>query len=92
MAMDPTVIALIGTVMGGVGLKVAESWLGRNKVRVDDAARMRDELRLQVTALREENKALEAQVDEWRAKYYEVYEKLLNVQTAAKLQGLKIEE
>lgn len=92
MALDPTLVALVGTIMGGVGLKLTESWLAKGKVKVDDAARMRDELRLQITTLREENKTLEAQVDEWRAKYYEVYEKLLMVQTDAKLQGLKIKE
>lgn len=93
MALDPTVIALIGTVMGGVGLKVAEHWLGRNKVRVDDAARLRDELRLEITAQREEIKALESDVNKWRNEYYTMYEKYIKLQTdlTLALQRIKVE-
>jgi NAD-dependent oxidoreductase involved in siderophore biosynthesis len=81
MALDPTVIALIGTVMGGVGLKIAEHWLGRNQVKVDHAARLRDELRLEITAQREEIKQLEILVNKWRDEYYATYEKYIKLQT-----------
>lgn len=81
MALDPTVIALIGTVMGGVGLKLAEHWLGRNQVKVDHAARLRDELRLEITAQREEIKQLEINVNKWRDEYYAMYEKYIRLQT-----------
>lgn len=93
MALDPTVIALIGTVMGGVGLKVAEHWLGRNKVRVDDAARLRDELRLEITAQREEIKALEADVDKWKKEYYDLKGMYMNLEVDLKfaLQKIKAE-
>lgn len=81
MALDPAWIALIGTVCGGVGLKMAEHWLGRSKVKVDDAARMRDELRLEITAQREEIKQLEADVDKWRGEYYDLRDKYIHLQT-----------
>lgn len=81
MAVDPTVVALIGTLMGGVGLKVVEHWLGKNKVKVDDASRLRDELRLEITAQREEIKGLESEVDKWRKEYYDLFLKHTQVQT-----------
>lgn len=81
MALDPAWIALIGTVCGGVGLKVAEHWLGRNKVRTDDAARIRDELRMEITAQREEIKQLEDAANKWREEYFNLKEKYINLQT-----------
>lgn len=93
MALDPAWIALIGTVCGGVGLKMAEHWLGRSKVKVDDAARIRDELRIEIVAQREEIKQLEADVDKWRDEYYNMRDKYINLQTelTLALQKIKIE-
>lgn len=90
MAIDPAWIALIGTVCGGVGLKVAEHWLGRSKVKVDDAARIRDELRLEITAQREEIKQLEADVTKWREEYYNLRDKYTSLQTELTLALEKI--
>lgn len=86
MAVDPTVVALVGTIMGGVGLKVAEHWLGRNKVKVDDAARMRDELRLEITSQKEEITKLEADAVKWRNDYYAMYDKYITAQTESKIE------
>lgn len=86
MAVDPTVVALVGTIMGGVGLKVAEHWLGRNKVKVDDAARMRDELRLEITSQKEEITKLEADAVKWRNEYYAMYDKYITAQTESKIE------
>lgn len=83
--MDPAVIALVGTVFGGVGLKVAESWLGRSKVKVDDAARLRDELRLEITAQREEIKQLEEARDKWREESYRLKSELMRMETEVTL-------
>jgi hypothetical protein len=93
MAVDPTVVALVGTLMGGVGLKVVEHWLGKNKVKVDDASRLRDELRLEITAQREEIKSLEAEVDKWRKEYYDLFLKYtqLNTDLTIALQRIKDE-
>lgn len=91
--LEPAWIALIGTVCGGVGLKVAEHWLGRSKVKVDDAARIRDELRLEITAQREEIKQLEKDVDRWRDEYYNLREKYMTLQTELMLalKNIKVE-
>lgn len=85
MAVDPTIVALIGTVMGGVGLKVAEHWLGKGKVKVDDAARLRDELRMEITTQREEIRQLEAEVEKWRKEYYDLFQKYMSLETDLKL-------
>lgn len=92
MALDPTIIALIGTLMGGVGLKLAEHWLGRNRVKIDDATQLRDELRLELTALREENRQLEATVDKWRQEYYELLEKFIGIETELKIMKNEMEK
>jgi len=71
--------------MGGVGLKVAEHWLGKNRVKIDDAARIRDELRLENTTLREENRQLEVDVDSWKKQYYDLFQKHAGLETDLKL-------
>lgn len=93
MALDPAWIALIATVCGGVGLKVVEHWLGRNKVKVDDAARIRDELRIEITSQKEEIKNLEAEANSWREKYYELLQRHLALQTelAWAIRGIKMD-
>lgn len=85
MAVDPTVVALIGTVMGGVGLKVVEHLLSKGKVKVDDAARLRDELRMEITTQKEEIRQLEAEVEKWRKEYYDLFQKYMSLETDLKL-------
>jgi predicted nuclease with TOPRIM domain len=78
---DPAWIALIGTVTGTVGLKVAEHYLGRGRVRIDDAAKIRDELREQIASNKTEMKDLEDEVDRWRKEYYDLRDKYIALQT-----------
>lgn len=76
---QPAVLALIGTVFGGVGLKIVEGLLNKSKTQEDIAATIRRELREDVTALRAEIRLVEADVDRWRAKYYEVMVELTDI-------------
>lgn len=92
MALDPAWIALIGTIFGGAGLKATETWLGKNRVRVDDAAKIRDELRLEITAQREEIKQLETDVNKWRDEYYNLRDKYVALQTELTLALQKIKD
>ena len=91
MALDPTVIALVGTVFGGVGLKVAEYLLGKNRVRIDDATKIREELRADMAAQKAEIAQLEAALDRWKEQYYALWEKYINLQTelTLALEGIK---
>jgi len=72
-------LALIGAVLGGSGLKIMESWLNKSKVRDDAASAFRTELRDEVKNLRDELRKVETDLDNWRAKYYELMEQFLKV-------------
>lgn len=69
---NPAVLALIGTIFGGAGLKIIESFLSKGKVKSDIATEIRNELRGEVQTLREELRRVEEDLDTWKAKYYEL--------------------
>lgn len=81
-------VALVGTIFGGAGLKVIESWLGKAKERATEAQGIREELRKEIDNLRTqleradaEEKRLEGLVEEWRAKYYDLRDEKQKVVT-----------
>lgn len=74
-------IALAVAVVSGIGLKITDHYLNKNRVRVDDAARMRDELRIEITAQRSEIGKLEVERDKWRADYYDLRDQFTKLQT-----------
>lgn len=74
-------IALIGTVLGGVGLKFVEHWLSRSKVRDDTASQLRNELRTEIQGLKTELNNVESDLDKWRGKYYELMDNFIRVKS-----------
>lgn len=92
MSVDPGWIALAASIMGGVGLKLAEHWLGRNKVKIDDATQIRDELRKEIAALRDENRLQEQDLVKWREEYFALRERLFRLETALTLALSKIKD
>lgn len=86
MAVDftnPAIVAGVCTIFGGIALKVTEAWLNRSSSRTTEAAEIRNELRLQISSLREdlvrlqtERDAVEREVDEWKDRYYEQVQKM----------------
>ena len=81
-------VALMGTIFGGAGLKVIESWLGKAKERATEAAGIREELRKEIDNLRAqleradtEEQRLEALIEEWRSKYYDLRDEKQQVLT-----------
>lgn len=90
--VDPTVIALVGTVCGGVGLKFVEHLLGRSRVRLDEASKIRDELRDQIDDMRTQVASLEAARDKWREDYYALRDKYIELQTQLTFAQEKIKE
>lgn len=78
--LDPAWIAFLGAAFGGAGLKLTEAWLGRNKIKIDDASQIRDELRLEINSQREEIRALETEVHKWREEYYALRDKYMTLQ------------
>lgn len=81
MNVDPAWIALIGTLCGGIGLKILEHWLGRSKVKIDEASKFREELRSEIVAGREEIKELETEVDNWHKEYYDLRDRYTTLNT-----------
>lgn len=70
--MSEAWIALLAAALGGVGLKIVESLLGRSKDRVDLATQIRDELRNEIQNLRNELRAVEDRLDNSRSMYYAI--------------------
>jgi len=70
--MTEAMVALFGAIFGGAGLKIIEQILSRNKVKLDAASEFRKELREDIQALREELRRVEAELDSWREKYYQL--------------------
>jgi len=84
MAFDPTNpsdawIALLGTLFGGGGLELIRRALAKSKEREDSATSLRNELRTELTSLKHEMLEVEKELDEWKLKYYELFEKYLLV-------------
>jgi chromosome segregation ATPase len=76
------IIALVGTIFGGAGLKITERWLNRAKQKNDTAKEIRDELRTDMASYRKEILDLKAEVDKveaevvsWQEKYFELRDK-----------------
>lgn len=85
---SPGFLAFVGTVFGASGLKLVEHWLGRAKEKALEARTARDELRKEIDALRaqlekadEDERAIRAEVDAWREKYYNLRDEKQKVVT-----------
>jgi hypothetical protein len=93
---NPTLLALIGTVMGGSGLKVVEYYLSKRKTKTDEATTIRTELRAEVDNLRKLMKEAETEVDVWREKYFALVNEVATLRAEAEaakaLARLKAEE
>jgi septation ring formation regulator EzrA len=75
--ISPAVLALLGAILGGSGLKIVEHSLNRSKSRNESEASMRAELREEIKSLREELRKVQAELDSWRIKYYELQEEFI---------------
>ena len=92
MALDPGWIALIGTLFGGAGLKMVDHYVGKNQAKADYGTQIRDELRLEINAQREEIKVLEDAVSKWREEYYNLRDKYTELQTELTITLQKLKE
>ena len=72
-------LTFLGTVFAGTGLKWLEGWLRKNKDKDDTATNLRNELRLELVAMKADIQKTEDELDEWKAKYYEVIERLITM-------------
>ncbi|TNM61525.1 hypothetical protein FHN55_16985 [Streptomyces sp. NP160] len=72
MRVEPAVLAVLGTVFGGVGLKIIEHWLGKKKAKTDLASELRDELREDMKDLRQQLKEERERSELWEERYWEL--------------------
>lgn len=79
--MDTAWIALIGTVFGGAGLKLAEGVLAKGASKQDVATSMREELRKDQSTLKDELRTAEKELDNWKMKYYALLEDYLDMKS-----------
>lgn len=79
--LDPAWIALIGTLLGGIGLKILERFLGKGKEKSDEATQLRNELKQQVSSLKLENNDLEAKYEKLNQEYYDLRDKYAELLT-----------
>lgn len=84
--IDTAWIALIGTVMGGAGLKVVESFLTKGQSKTDIATELRTELRSEAIELKEELRRVGKEVDQWKEKYFLLLQEYLEVKTRIETQ------
>ena len=73
-------VALISALTGGGVIKLAESWLSRNKLKTEQDKQFRDELRSEAESLRKQLESLklelkntENELDSFKQKYWQIY-------------------
>lgn len=85
---NPTFVAAVAAVFGGTGVKFIEGWLGRAQERNQENQQLRDDLRKEIDSLREqldkaaaEELRLEAKVEDWQNKYFDLREEKMKLVT-----------
>lgn len=88
LVSNPGFIAVITTILGGIGLKVVETWLGRAKSRSDADLTYRTELRADIDRMRQqlldseaEEVRLHQEVERWKSAYYDLRDEKQKVVT-----------
>lgn len=81
MDVATAIIAVVGTVFGGAGLKLVESLLLRRKDKDTTATDLRAELREDIKYLREELKKAETELDDQRRKHLQLMQEYLDVKS-----------
>lgn len=87
---ETTIIALVAALFGGGGLKFLEHILNRNKERADLATELRNELRTEVTALREEVKGVDDALDAARRRYFRLLANYHELRASCVEGGIKV--
>lgn len=77
--MDTAWIALVGTLFGGAALKIVEGLFAKGTKTVDLATNLREELRKESTQLKEEIRVAEHELDNWKEKYYKLYQEYIDI-------------
>lgn len=97
--LPSAIIALIGTIFGGAGLKIIEAMINRSKSKIDErkseaeiASALREELRGDLAELRRELRTVEGELDAWRQKYYDLLDEFIRVKRSLDATIIQIKE
>lgn len=77
---DQNVFAAIAAASGAIIVKIVEKWIDKhhkNDSSSQEAERIREELRDELTRLRSETERLRIESDDWRKKFWDEYENKL---------------
>jgi len=85
-SIPPGAWAVIGTIVGGVLLKVTEKWLGLHQQRIADDQNYRET----INELRERLDKVEEEVTTWRTKYYAAQEEIASLRTSLIRAGITV--
>jgi len=72
MEINEPLLALLAAIFGGAGLKVIEALLSRSTRRADIAKEIRDELRDEISGMRDQIVDVDNRLDLWKRRYYEL--------------------
>lgn len=75
--MNEALIGLLGAIFGGVGIKIVEGYILPRAKQEDIATQIRDELRGDIAAYKEEVASLRSEVDDWKRRYFVLIELLI---------------
>lgn len=65
-------VGIVAAMVGGVGVKIFDYFNNKSEIEVDDATRLREELRAQVRALQEQFDRVNSELEEYREKEFEL--------------------
>jgi hypothetical protein len=85
--LDPGWVALLGTIFGGVGLKVAEKWLSKGRENAEANAQQGRDYRLEIKELTDRMDVVEKREEEWREKYFKSQEENAELRVKLKKTG-----
>lgn len=73
LAGNESIYALLGTILGGVGVKFLERWIARDAQKQDAETKLRDELWKEMANLRGELATVRTELDDWKERYFALY-------------------
>ncbi len=78
LSLHSSIVALLGAVLGGVGVKVVDQWFSLRKSHSRGQTDIQLELHRELAKVREETRVdlekVEMELDEWKQKYYKLME------------------
>lgn len=85
-AIPPGMWAVIGSIFGGIGLKVAERWLNRSAAFREE----KQDYRAEIKELQDRLDKIEGDLDTWKSKYWASQEEVARLRQALIRAGIEV--